>query len=140
MRPKLLSALAVTAVVVTACGGSGGRQSEVADLFMELAPDEGIEFDRTCVEEAAAGLSDADAQQIVEAGTEGNPQLSPEAQAIRTTMFGCDDISAHVDSIISQFEDDDLIDADCLRAEFEGLSTPDEIEEKVVDAALACSG
>lgn len=139
MRTKIFSTLAVTAVVATACGG-GGQQGEVADLFMDLASDGGIELDRGCVEEAAEGLSDDDAEKIIEAGTEGNPELSPEAEAIGDSMFSCVDASSYLDSIVAQFEDDDSIDADCLRAEFEGLSTPEEIEEKIVDAALACSG
>jgi hypothetical protein len=141
MRTKPFSTLVVTAIVATACGGGGGgQQGEVADLFMDLASEEDIELDRDCVEEAAEGLSDDDAEKIVEAGPEGDPDVSPEADAIAAAMFGCVDAGSYLDSIISQFEDDDSIDVDCLRAEFDGLTTPEEIEAKVIDAALACSG
>jgi hypothetical protein len=146
MRWKLFSTLAVTWVAVSACGGGGGdagdggQQREVADMFIEFASEQGIELDRDCVEEAAESLSDDDAERIVEAGTDGAPELSPEAEAVGDAMFSCADASSYVDSIVAQFEGDDSIDADCLREQFEGLTTPDEIAEKVTDAALACSG
>lgn len=140
MRTKLFSTLAVTAFVATACGGGGGgQQGEVADLFIELASDEGIELDRGCVEDAAEGLSDDDAEKIIEAGTEGDPEVSPEADEIGNEMFSCVDAGSYIDSIVSQFEDDDSVDADCLRAELEGLTTPEEIESGLIDAALGCS-
>lgn len=140
MRMKLFSALAATAVVAASCGGSGGgKQGEVADLFIELASDGGLELDSDCVKDAAEGLSDDDAEKIIEAGTEGDPELSPEAEAIGDEIFGCVDASSFVDSIIDGFEDDDSIDTDCLRDELDGLTTPEEIEDKVFDIALECS-
>ena len=139
MRKKLLSTLAATAVVVSACGGGGGKQGEVADLFIELAADGGLELDNDCVEDAAAKLSDDDAEKIVEAGTDGDPDVSPEAEAIGDEIFSCVDASSFVDSIVAEFENDDSIDADCLREELEELTTPDEIEEKMFDIALNCS-
>ena len=140
MRKKLFSTLAAMAVVASACGGSGGGdQGEVADLFIELASDEGLELDRGCVEDAAARLSDDDAKAIVEAGTDGNPDLSPEADEIGDSIFNCVDASSFVDSILAEYEDDDTIDVDCLRKELDGLTTPEEIQDKVFDVALACS-
>ncbi|MDW3214323.1 MAG: hypothetical protein R8G01_10020 [Ilumatobacteraceae bacterium] len=140
MRKKLFSTLAATAVVVSACGGGGGKQGEVADMFIDLASDEGLELDRGCVEDAADRLSDDDAAAIVEAGTEGTPDVSPEADEIGESIFNCVDASSFVDSIVAGYEGDDSIDVDCLRDELEGLSTPDEIQDKAFDIALACSG
>ncbi len=141
MRKKLFSTLAATAVVVSACGGGGGKQGEVADMFIELAADGGLELDDDCVEgRRRSKLSDDDAETIVEAGTDGDPDVSPEAEAIGDEIFNCVDASSFVDSIVAEFEDDDSIDVDCLRDELEGLSTPDEIQDKAFDIALACSG
>ena len=140
MRKKLFSTLAAMAVVASACGGSGGGdQGEVADMFIELASEGGLELDRGCVEDAAARLSDEDAKALVEAGTDGDPDLSPEADEIGDSIFNCVDASSFVDSFIAEFEDEDSIDTDCLREELEGLTTPEEIEEKMFDVALSCS-
>lgn len=140
MRKKLFSTLAATVVVVSACGGGGGKQGEVADLLIEAADEGGLELDNDCVNDTAAKLSDDDAEKIVEAGTDGDPDVSPEAEALFDEIFNCVDTSAFVDSILAEFEGDDSIDADCLREELEGLTSPDEIQEKMFDIAFSCSG
>ena len=139
MRKKLFSTLAATAVVVSACGGGGGQQGEVADMVIDAAADGGLELDSDCVNDTASKLSDDDAEKIVEAGTEGDPDVSPEAEALFDEIFNCVDASAFVDTILAEFEGDESIDADCLREELEGLTSPDEIQEKMFDIALSCS-
>ena len=141
MRKKLFSMVAAVAVVASACGGSGGGgdQGEVADMVIDAAAEGDLELDNDCVNDTAAKLSDDDAKKIVEAGTDGDPDVSPEAEALFDEIFNCVDASAFVDSILAQFEDDDTIDADCLREELEGLTSPDEIQEKMFDVALSCS-
>ncbi len=141
MRQQLFSTLTVAAVVVSACGGSGGgKQGEVADMFIDLASDEGVELDRGCVEDAAARLSDDDAKAIVDAGTDGDADLSPEADAVGDSIFNCVDVGSYVDLMVEQFSDDDSVDAECLREKLSEMTTAAEIEEGIFDAAFACSG
>lgn len=140
MRTRLFSTLTIAALAMTACGGGGGgAQGEVADLFIELAGDEGIELDRSCVEDAAEGLSDDDAQKIVDAGVDGDPDVSADAEAVGSQMFNCVDVGSYVDNIVGQFDGDESVDGDCLRSALSEVDTVDEIDEIVIDAALECS-
>lgn len=121
------------------CGGSGeGKQGEVADLFVELAGDQGITLDRDCVEEEAGDMSDADAAAIVEAGSDGSPEMSPEASEIAARMLRCFDAGTYLDSVVEQFENDGSVDTACLREQLGGLDSALEIEDRALDAALAC--
>lgn len=137
---RWIGALAAAVVGISACGGGDDSQGEVADLFIELAESEGIELDRDCVVETAGGLSDTDAEKIVEAGTDGSADVSDEAQAIGDEILDCVDVDSFRDSVLTQFEQDGSIDIDCLRSELEGLTTVEEIEDQVVDAAFGCAG
>jgi hypothetical protein len=132
--------LGVAALAMSACGsGDGGRQGEVADLFIQLAEEGGIALDRACVEEAAEGLPDEDAEKIAEAGIGDNPVLSDEATAIGDEMFDCVEVDSYIDNVVGQFDNDESVDADCLRDALDGAETPDAVDEQVFDAALACS-
>ena len=82
MRTRILGSIAIAALALTACGGSGGNQGEVADLLVESASDEGIELDEGCVEDVAGKLSDDDAQRIIDAGSDGDAVLSAEGEAL----------------------------------------------------------
>ena len=139
MKKLLISAVALT-FLLSACGGGGGSQDEVADLLLEVAGEEGLELNEECVRNITDQLSDDDAQAIVDAGVDGDPQLSAEGDALGDDVFtDCVDASSYIDLIVDSFtEDDDTIDADCLRGEFEGL-TVDEVDEKLFSAAFACT-
>jgi len=141
MGTRLTGVLAAATVGVTACGGGGnGSQDEVADMFIELAESEGIELDRDCVVKTAGELSDADAENIVEAGANGSADVSDDAQAIGIEILSCLDVDSFRDSVLTQFEQEGSIDIDCLRAELEQLETVEEIEDRVIDAAFGCAG
>mgnify|MGYP001544826841 FL=1 len=138
MHRRAIGALAVIAVAASACGGDS-QQSEAADLFVELVEAEGIEVDRSCVEDVTGALSDDDAALSVEAGAPGSEAISPEAQAILEQAARCVDVGSYVDSIVGQFESDDTLDADCFRAELADAATIDDVNAQAVDAAIACS-
>ena len=137
MKKLLISVLAVT-IMLTACGGGGGAQDDVADLFIEAAEGQGLGLDEGCVKDNTARLSDSDAEAIVEAGVDGDPQVSAEGDAIGDAIFErCVDLSSYIDLIVSSFAEDGDIDADCMREAFDGL-TINEIDDNITDAAFAC--
>ena len=139
MRTRLVTVVSVSMLALAACGGgSSGPQGEVADLFVEVAEDEGLELDRDCVDEATAKLSDADAQEIIDAGRDGTPDVSDEGNAIGDEVFGCIGMDSFIDSMVAEMEGED-VDTECLRNELESLSTPDEIQAGLFDAMLSCS-
>lgn len=113
MRTRIISTLAITTLVLSACGGSGGSQGEVADLLIESAAEEGLELDKGCVNDVADKLSDEDAEKMVEAGVDGEADISPEAEALAFEMISCLDADSLVDSMIEEMGDE--VDADCMR-------------------------
>lgn len=107
MRIRFIGTVAVATLALAACGGgddsgSGGSpQSQVADMMLEALDedltDEGIDpsvIDRDCVRSAIDGLSDDDAEKIIEAGPDGNPDVSASAEDIADSMFECVDLAA----------------------------------------------
>lgn len=66
---------------------SGELQAQVADLTIQGATAAGFTLDEDCVRAATAGLSDADAQLIVDAGLDGNVTVSPEGEALGQQMM-----------------------------------------------------
>lgn len=142
MRHRLNLVAAATCLVLTACGGSGSGsdQDQVADLLIESAGDEGIELDESCVRDKASGLSDADAAALVEAGVDGDADISDEADAIAEDLFSCVEVSSYRDGLIDAItEGDDTIDADCLRDALGDLETAAEIDDAIFGAAFDCS-
>jgi len=108
MRIRFIGTVAVATLALAACGGgddggsSGGSpQSRLADMMLEdLDEDlasEGIDadvVDRDCVRSTLEGLSDEDAEKIIEAGPDGDPDVSASADEIADSMFECIDIAA----------------------------------------------
>ncbi len=139
-RTESSSALVAFAVVTAACGGDGGQQTEVADLFVELAENENIVVDRDCVVDIADGLSDEDATLIVEAGSEGSADISPDAEAIIEQTQNCIDVDSYRASVVAQFEADSSVDTDCLGSELADAASVREINAQAIGAAGACSG
>lgn len=121
MRTRLLGTIAIAALALTACGGDddgggggSGDQGEVADMILASADDEGLELDADCVRDVAGKLSDDDAAKMVEAGVDGDAELSADAEALSNEMFSCVDTDALVDQIVADM-DGEGVDADCLK-------------------------
>lgn len=116
MRPRLLGSLAIATLALSACGGGdGGQQGEVADMMIAAAEDEGIELEADCVRDVAGRLSDDDAAKIVEAGVDGDPDVSADAEALAEEMFGCLNTDALVDQIVAEMGGQEGLDVECLK-------------------------
>lgn len=83
-------------IALVACGGSddgdGGDspQDGVADLLIEAAEDAGADVDSDCVRETAQSMSDDDANLIVDAGLDGDPDISETANEVLAEMLLCE--------------------------------------------------
>lgn len=104
MRTRLLGTVAIAALALTACGGDddggGSSQDQVADMMIEVLNDatelegvEGVEIDEDCIRDMVGELSDSDAEAILEAGPEGDPEVSDQAELVGEGMFECIDMS-----------------------------------------------
>ncbi len=140
MRNRLTLLAAAATLAFTACGGSGSDQDEVADLLIEQAAGEDIELDEDCVRDTAAKLSDDDAAALVEAGVDGDPEISEAGDAIGEEIVNCLEISSYRDTLIDSIaESDPTIDADCMRDALGEFETIEEIEDEIFSAAFACT-
>lgn len=108
MRTRSISSIAVVALALAACGGdddggggdSGGSpQDQVADMMLDAIEEEmtgedmqGVSIDEDCVRDAAGELSDDDAEAIVDAGPDGNPDISISPEEFATSFFDCVDL------------------------------------------------
>lgn len=107
MRTRLFGTIAIAALALTACGGDddggaggggGSAQDQVADMMIEVLNEasevEGVEVDvdEDCIRDKVGELSDEDAQAIIDAGPEGDPDVSDQAEVIGESMFDCVDI------------------------------------------------
>lgn len=80
---------AVLGLTIAACGGddgnggpSGGAQNQVAQLLIdEFDSEEGFSVNESCVRGVTAQLSNADAQAILAAYPDGEPELSLDTEA-----------------------------------------------------------
>lgn len=141
---RLLGGLAAATMLFAACGsdddgGAGGDQGAAADLLVDAVGEEGVELDRDCVNDIAGELSDDDAAAIVAAGPDGDPDISPEAEALGGRILNeCLDLSSAIDAILAEIGDDDGIDKDCLRTELEKATNFEEVQTLAVSAALEC--
>lgn len=88
MKKHLITALVVS-VALVGCGGGSSDQDEVADIVIKAAEDAGAEPDSDCIREHAGKLSDDDAGAMVDAGLEGDPDISAEANEILAEMLTC---------------------------------------------------
>jgi hypothetical protein len=90
MAQRIIAVLAITALSVTACGGSdaSGVQGEAADKTISDLKAENIGVDEGCVQDAAKDLTDADAQAVLD-----NTPLTEAGEQIGLAMFlECTDI------------------------------------------------
>jgi hypothetical protein len=99
MRTRLIVSITVTALALSACGGGNdngkGPQAEVADMVIEaLGESAGVEgvdvtVDEDCVRAATGKLSDSDAQAMIDAGPDGEADISAAGQAIGASLLEC---------------------------------------------------
>ena len=97
MTKRILAAVAASTLLFAACGGGGGDvQGEVADLYIEAMGELGdelgvdLDIDEGCVRDLTDQLSDDDAQKLVDAGIDGDPEdLSAEADEIAEQLAEC---------------------------------------------------
>ena len=104
MRTRLFSIFLVAGLAATACGGDddgggGSVQDQVADMMVgsineTLAGEDtaGVSIDEDCVRDATQSLSDEDAQKILDAGPEGDPDVSADADQAANELLECIDI------------------------------------------------
>jgi len=123
MRTRRMATLATGVLLLAACGGddgAGGAQGQAADAAMAAAAQEGFELDEGCVNDIAAQLSDEDAQAIVDAGPNGDADISAEGEALSLELLGCVDASALVDQFIEGMaESGQDFDEACVRERLE---------------------
>ena len=127
MRIRTLGVTAVAALALTACGSDGGggnggngTQDEVAVLFVDAMAEENIAVDLDCAKEAASGMSDEDAQELVDAGVDASSVESPAATEFAAKATSCIDISSLVDLF-----GEDLVDGDCLEEVLKNVDPAD---------------
>ena len=92
MKKQLVSAL-VAGLVLVACGsdsdGGSSNQDKVADLIINAAEEAGASPDADCIRDTAKKISDADAKAMVDAGIQGEPDISTEANEILGEILTC---------------------------------------------------
>ncbi len=99
MTKTLLGALAVGAILVAACSdsgddGGGGAQREVADMLADVLDEQGVAFDEDCIRDVTSQLSDEDAERLVDAGIDGDAEISEEAVALSEQLQDCVDLAS----------------------------------------------
>lgn len=103
LRSRLVAGIAVGALALAACGGDdddgGGDspQDQVADMLLQEldgseADMEGVTIDEDCIRDITGDLSDEDAQAIVDAGPDGDPEVSVSGEELGLAMLDCIDI------------------------------------------------
>lgn len=112
-------------------GDGGGSeltedQQAAADQLLEIGEEEGLVFDVDCVEAQASQLPDEDAAAIVEAGPDGDVELSAEGTAVTRGLFNCVDNEAMVDRFIDELETSGMdVDEECVRDALDGVNIAD---------------
>lgn len=131
MKKSRFALIPVIILAAAACGSDDGGASltddQQAAVDQFLGQEDAAEvFDQECVEEKVQDLSDEDAKAIAEAGSDGNPNLSPEGVALTLELAGCIDSDALVDQFILGMEESGQdFDEACVR---EGLEDFDMAE------------
>lgn len=98
LRHHLVAGLAVGALALAACGdddGGGSPQDEVADLLigdLEGENLEGVEIDEDCIRDVTGRLSDEDAQALVDAGPDGDAEISAAGEEVGFGILECIDL------------------------------------------------
>jgi hypothetical protein len=116
-------------VLASACNGDDGSgsgltddQQSAVDQLLQIGEEESLAFDRECVEDKAAELSDDDAALIAASGPDGDVELSEEGDALTASLFDCIDNDAMVELMIQQMgASGEDVDEDCVREALDGV-------------------
>ena len=128
MKKSMTAAILVAGLAFAACsdddGGSGGGNSdaakEVAKQTVEAAKADGLDLDEGCVADIAASLSDEDAAAIIDAGPDGDPEISPEGEELSLGILACVDNDQLVEQFIQGMGDaGEEFDEACVREKLE---------------------
>ena len=117
-----------------------GVQADAAEELIQQADDANLDPDEDCIREKAAGLTDEDAQKVVDAGAD-TPDLSPAGLAIVAEAATCLSGDAMIDSIIESLPEG--ADADCVReklqdADFGSIMETGTMPPELEDAMTEC--
>ena len=120
MKWPLAPVIAIAGLVLAACGssdsGNSGVQSEAAQQTIDAAKDAGFDLDEACVNDIASQLSNDDAQAVVDAGPNGNPDVSAEGAALASQLASCLSQEDLLDELITGMEaDGQAFDEACVR-------------------------
>ena len=90
LRPVLLAACVA---LLASCGSdddaaSSGRR-KLVDQAITFAEDNGLSADRDCLTTLFDKLPDDDVEKLVEAGLDGDPELSAEGDAVGDGLAAC---------------------------------------------------
>jgi hypothetical protein len=136
MKKLMIPTFALALLVLAACGdddggSASGVQGEAADQLITSAEAGGLALDEDCINQTAAKLSYADAQAIVDAGPDGDADVSAEAEALQNELFNCIDSGAFADLMMDSLNASGMdVDEGCVRDKAKDLDP----------AALAESG
>ena len=143
MKTRMFATLSVAALALAACGGGDSSQDEVADMMIDDMEAEGMDVDEDCVRDATGQLSDEDAQAIIDAGSDGEPDISPDAEAAATALLGCVDMSAmfadQIDALVAEMGEEN-VDRDCIESAIGDLdlSTMEEDPGALMGSMMDC--
>lgn len=119
----MTAVLACAVLALAACGGddddAGGAQGEVADRLLDEAADQDLALDESCVRDKASQLSDEDAQKLLDAEDDEDPDLSPEGEQVTAELFSCVSVDAFIDQVVSSLPEG--VDAECVREKLQGI-------------------
>jgi hypothetical protein len=112
--------IVVAGLTLAACGGSDGGtsgvQSQAAKQTIDAAKDAGFDLNEACVNDIAGQLSDEDAQAIVDAGPDGDPDVSSEGSALASQLASCLSQEDLLDEFIAGMKaDGQAFDEACVR-------------------------
>lgn len=109
-------------LLVAACGGgdgggdSSGAQAQAAQQTIDAAKEAGFDLDEGCVNDIASQLSDDDAQAIIDAGPDDDPDISAAGSALAGQLGGCLGQDDLLDEFIDGMKaDGEEFDEACVR-------------------------
>lgn len=133
---------AAIAVVIAACGSSCGGTSpqvQVAEMYVSVAAEDGYEVDPACVSEEMEAMSEADARALVDAGLDGNADLSEAGIDVLTGVANrCIDVVEYLDRLVADYSDDPTVDPECIRASLADQPSVDAIDRATEVAVQRC--
>lgn len=129
MRWLAVGCAVVLALALGGCGGGGDDagdangqgaelstdQAKVVDLVVSSAAGEGLAIDERCVTQIVSRMSDADAKAIADAGLDGEPELSAEADALGGELLDCVDRQSFIDALVADLATQGIVlDRQCV--------------------------